>query len=87
MILVAMTASFGGIARDVMAGETPLVLHKEVYVTAALAGAGGYVSTFCINVPASVGRLTVSLTGFPLRALAIAHNWSLPAFKARGADL
>lgn len=41
-IAVAMgvvTATFGGVIRDILGGESPLILRKEIYVTAALAGA------------------------------------------------
>src|SRR5690349_20433550 len=35
VVLGTLTASFGGIIRDILAGEVPLVLHREIYVTAA----------------------------------------------------
>src|SRR3712207_8079390 len=37
--LGAITATFGGIIRDILAGNTPLVLRQEIYVTAAALGA------------------------------------------------
>jgi uncharacterized membrane protein YeiH len=45
-IAVAMgvaTATLGGVIRDVLGGEVPLILRKEIYVTAALAGAAAFV--------------------------------------------
>jgi uncharacterized membrane protein YeiH len=42
VVAVAMgviTATFGGIIRDVLGNESPVVLSREIYVTAALAGA------------------------------------------------
>ena len=38
VVLGTLTASFGGIIRDILAGDVPLVLHREIYVTAAFAG-------------------------------------------------
>lgn len=40
IVLGALTATFGGVVRDVLAGEIPLVLRREIYVTAAALGAG-----------------------------------------------
>ena len=41
-----ITATFGGVIRDVLGGESPVVLSREVYVTAALVGAT-VVERFC----------------------------------------
>ena len=40
VVMAVITASFGGIIRDVIGGESPFLLRKEIYVTAALAGRG-----------------------------------------------
>jgi uncharacterized membrane protein YeiH len=80
--LGTVTATFGGIIRDMLAGTTPLVLRQEIYVTAAALGAA-------IFVVARMGGLEVGAAllgfagGFGLRALAIARGWSLPAFPPR----
>jgi uncharacterized membrane protein YeiH len=81
-MLGAMTASFGGIIRDILAGETPLVLHREIYVTAAFAGAAVYVACLQVGLPPPAAGIVGFLMGFTLRALAIARDWSLPSFKA-----
>jgi hypothetical protein len=39
-----MTATFGGILRDLLGAESPIVLSREIYVTAALAGAASFVA-------------------------------------------
>lgn len=39
-----MTATFGGLIRDVLCGEIPLILRREIYATAAAIGAGTYVA-------------------------------------------
>ena len=43
VVLGTLSATFGGIARDVLAREVPLVLRREIYVTAAALGATVYV--------------------------------------------
>ena len=41
VIMSATTATVGGMVRDVLCDETPLILRKQIYATAALAGGGG----------------------------------------------
>lgn len=43
LVMGVMSATFGGIIRDVLGGEVPLLLRREIYVTAALAGAAVFV--------------------------------------------
>jgi uncharacterized membrane protein YeiH len=85
-VAVAMgvvTATFGGIIRDVLGGESPVVLSREVYVTAALAGAAVFVGLEAMGVGREAALVSGLLAGFGIRALAIARNWSLPRYRAR----
>lgn len=74
----AMTAVAGGILRDVVINEIPLILRKEVYATAALLGS----FTFCMcYVHTSNETLSLIIGGavaFILRGCAIQFKWSLP---------
>lgn len=74
----AMTAAAGGMLRDIVIREIPLILHKGVYATAALFGA----FIFCICL-IYTGQETLSLImggalAFIMRAGALLFNWSLP---------
>ncbi|MGF1455628.1 MAG: trimeric intracellular cation channel family protein [Alphaproteobacteria bacterium] len=73
----AMTATFGGLIRDVICGERPILFRKEIYITAALAGGGTF-----ILVPAAWGfdaRAGIGLgVGLSLRLAAIWFRWVLP---------
>ena len=46
-----ITATFGGILRDLLGAESPVVLSREIYVTAALAGAASFVAGFAVGLP------------------------------------
>jgi len=81
--LGTITATFGGIIRDIFAGITPLVLRQEIYVTAAALGAAVAVTLQGIGLPLSVGAGAGFAAAFALRALAILRGWSLPAFPVR----
>ncbi len=76
----AMSATFGGIIRDVVCNEEPVLFRKEIYVTAALVGAGIYIGAPKTLKIASVDfGMVAGLAGaFALRIVAIRKGWSLP---------
>lgn len=85
VIAVAMgvvTASFGGVVRDVLGAESPVVLSREVYVTAALLGAVVFVGGSPL-LPREVAIGAGLTAGFVLRGAALHRGWSLPRYKAR----
>ncbi len=78
-----LSASFGGIVRDVLAGEPSVLLRKEIYVTAALVGATVFVVLRLVGsdeVPAGVVGVAAA---FALRAGAIKQGWTLPGYGTR----
>ena len=75
-----MTGGFGGIFRDILAGEPPLVLHREIYVTASLAGAAIFVAIYNIGMPIQFAGALGMASCFVLRGMAIRYNWSLKPF-------
>lgn len=79
----AATATFGGIIRDLLGGESPLILRKEIYVTAALAGSLVFVAGARLGAPWLAAALTGFAACFIVRALAIVRGWSLPVYRAR----
>ena len=78
-----LSATFGGIIRDIIGGESPLVLRSEIYVTAALAGAAVYVGLLVLPLSRDVTAVAGFATCFVIRALALTYGWSLPVYKAR----
>ena len=74
------TAVFGGVVRDLLAGEIPLVLRKEVYATACLAGGVVYLALKQTEISRDVQILITSLTIFCIRFFAVKYNWKLPSF-------
>jgi uncharacterized membrane protein YeiH len=78
-----MTATFGGVIRDILGGESPLILRKEIYVTAALAGAGVYVGLMALGVADAIATGAGFALCFSIRALALQYGWSLPVYRAR----
>ena len=76
-----LTACLGGIIRDVLAGEPSILLRRELYVTAAALSAGLMVGLSVAGVPEVAAGAIAAVSGFALRAAAIARGWSLPVYK------
>lgn len=78
------TGAFGGLMRDVVCNEVPLVLRQgELYLSAAFAGA-----LMAVALTAFLGASLWSLVGcvaltFLLRAGSLLFGWRLPVYKAR----
>ncbi|GGH30741.1 membrane protein [Alsobacter metallidurans] len=85
-VAVAMgvvTATFGGVIRDVLGGEMPVVLSREVYVTAALVGAGAFVASTHLGVSREVAVAVGFTAGFLVRGAALSRGWTLPRYRGR----
>ena len=78
----AMSASFGGIVRDVMMGEQPVIFQKEIYISAALLSGLTYVGMGYI-APFETQAMIAIIAGLSLRVLAMTRGWSLafPKYK------
>ena len=81
IVMGVLTASFGGIVRDVLAGEPSILMRREIYVSAAALGAATYVLLSLFGAGAWVAGGIGIAAGFGLRALAISRGLALPAYK------
>jgi uncharacterized membrane protein YeiH len=84
VVMGVMTAAFGGIVRDMMRAQVPLMLRQEIYATAAAAGSGLFVLLAGLGVAESPALLAGFLVAFVIRGAALRFGWSLPAH--RGLD-
>jgi uncharacterized membrane protein YeiH len=82
ILMGVITASVGGIIRDVLAGEPSILLRPELYVTAAALAAGLHVLLVALGVPTIVSAPIAAALGFGLRALAIARGLKLPGYRS-----
>lgn len=85
-IAIAMgvaTATFGGIIRDILGGDSPVILRREIYVTSAFLGASVFVTLQQLGQPKNASLVAGFLAALILRAAAIKFNLSLPVFKSR----
>ena len=80
VMLGVTTAVTGGMIRDVICNEIPLILSREIYATAAFAASLGYVLADNLALGANLALTIGVVTGFAIRGLAIIYKWSLPPF-------
>jgi uncharacterized membrane protein YeiH len=80
------TGTFGGLMRDVVCNEVPLVLKQgELYLTAAFAGALASVVTLELTGAPLTALLACSATTLALRAGSLVFGWRLPVYRSRPA--
>jgi len=83
MVMGVMTGVAGGMVRDVLSAEVPLVLRKEIYATAALCGSLVYVILNGLGRSNITCLALAAMTTLAIRLAAIHWNLSLPVFKSK----
>ena len=78
-----MTATLGGILRDMLANEPSVLLRSEIYITAALAGAGAFTLAHSMDLPLYISASFGAAIAFALRGGAIHYGWTLPRYRPR----
>ncbi|WP_408247281.1 trimeric intracellular cation channel family protein [Paraburkholderia xenovorans] len=73
-----VTGVGGGVIRDVLLARVPLVLHADIYATAAFAGAFIVVVARRAGLPPGAAALAGGSACFILRVLAVTYGWQLP---------
>lgn len=77
-LLGMLTGIGGGMARDVLLAEIPVVLRADLYAVAALVGAAVVVIAHLLQLPGGVAALAGAALCFGLRVMAIRYGWRLP---------
>lgn len=79
-----ITGVFGGLLRDIITNEVPLVLRRDLYATVAFVTGALYMSLLALGVNLEVAILITLVFGFSFRMLALRFGWGLPAFSDEG---
>ena len=78
ILMGVITGTVGGMFRDMLANEVPLVLREEVYAAASMAGAILFYVMAVFNLPRELCAVTGGLIVTVLRLVAVRFHWSLP---------
>ena len=75
-----ISAVFGGVTRDVICNEIPLIFRKEIYALACMFGGFIFVLLRFFEVDSTVNTLVTVVTIIVLRSLAVRFKWNLSIF-------
>ncbi|WEJ59450.1 trimeric intracellular cation channel family protein [Devosia sp. FJ2-5-3] len=82
IVIVAgmVTGIVGGILRDVLCNDIPLVFQGELYATVSIVTGVVYYLGLLAGLPADIVVLIALAVGFPLRVAALVFKWEMPRF-------
>ena len=75
-----ITGIFGGILRDVLCAQVPVVFQREIYAIVSLAVCGLFLALRALGVDQEINTVISFAAGLSLRLAAIYFSWSLPTF-------
>jgi len=78
VMMGVMTGTAGGVIRDILANQIPLILRREIYASACLLGGILLVILEQSDVARPIAALLAATTVTVVRLLAIYYDWSLP---------
>ncbi|SOC80636.1 Uncharacterized membrane protein YeiH [Salinimicrobium sediminis] len=78
--LGAMTGTFGGVIRDILCNEIPVIFRKEIYATASIMGGLAFILLHELYFNQDVIYIITSLTVIIIRLMAVKFKISLPSF-------
>lgn len=80
VFLGVMSASFGGVIRDTLSNEIPLIFHKEIYATACIIGAVLFLLLNQLGVNPNLNYLLTTSMVIAVRLVAVRFKLQLPTF-------
>jgi uncharacterized membrane protein YeiH len=83
-LLGMLTGIGGGVLRDVLAGEVPLVLRKEIYALASLLGALSIIAASGAHMLGTTANILAMVATFGLRMPSVWRGWNIPTVKVEG---
>ncbi len=83
VVMAMITGTLGGILRDVLTSEPSVLMRKEIYISAAMAGGLAYVLADLAGLRLPLAAGVGVLVAFGFRGGALAFGWNLPPYKSR----
>ena len=76
--LGTMTASFGGVIRDILCNDIPVIFRREIYATICIIGGIVFFGLKKLNLEKDIVYLVTSVVIIVLRLMAVKFKWYLP---------
>jgi len=81
--IATMSASFGGVIRDILCNEIPVIFRKEIYATACVFGSITYLILHNLDFNNSIIYIATSVMVISIRIIAVLFHLSLPVFYSK----
>ena len=81
IVMGTITGAFGGMMRDILINEEPLIFRKDIYALACVFGGLIYYICVCLDVPLYFTQFVSAVSVFIARVVAVKYHISLPALK------
>lgn len=81
ILMGMMTGAAGGVLRDILINEEPLIFRRDIYAMACLAGGLLYTVGVVTGLPDTVSQLGCAAVVIAIRAFAVRYHWQLPIVK------
>ncbi len=78
LIMGCITGAAGGVIRDIMINQIPLIFRKEIYAMACVAGGIAYIMCDLLNLSQFFTNTTCGIVVFITRILAVKYHLTLP---------
>src|SRR5574344_115501 len=82
IIMGIMTGAVGGIIRDILINEVPLIFRKDIYALACIFGGIIYYICTLIDLPSEITQIISAASVILMRVLAVKYHWSVPVLKS-----
>lgn len=79
--LGTMTACFGGVIRDILCTEIPVIFRREIYATICIFGGIVFFLLRKLNLDNDILYLTTSIVIISVRLMAVKFKWYLPTLE------
>jgi len=81
VMMGTISAVFGGVIRDILTNETPLIFRKEIYATPCILGGAIYLTLLHFNINIQLVSFMTAVLIIGVRLLAVKKKWALPRIK------
>lgn len=80
-IMGMMTGACGGVVRDILINEVPLIFRRDIYALACVAGGALLTISMWIGLPNITAQIICAITVIIIRICAVQLHWQLPILK------
>lgn len=81
VIMGSVTGAAGGVIRDILINEVPLIFRQDIYALACIAGGIVYILCYTSGLQAEINAILSAIVVIAIRLLAVKYHWQLPILK------